>query len=182
MQQLDLFSVRPFAEGLRVLEGEAFDDLVRRNPEVEVKTIRVLGYRLSTCEGRHSDLARKDVPARLAVLIPRFGEHEGVTTADGNRMIPTRYTHHQLASLVGSNREALTRALGRLRQVGVVAVLRRGVKHGPGRVDLFYGTPNPGNQKARELFEGPNLASPSSANRSRHVRTVSTETPIRCAM
>ncbi len=56
-------------------------------------------------------------------------------------MIPTRYTHHQLASLVGSNREALTRALGRFRQVGVVAVLWRGVKHGPGRVDLFYNTP-----------------------------------------
>ena len=37
---------------LRVLEGEAFDDLVRRNPEVGVKTIRVLGERLSTCEGR----------------------------------------------------------------------------------------------------------------------------------
>ena len=60
---------------LRLLEGEAFDDLVRRNPEVGVKTIRVLGERLSTCEARLSDMVRKEVPARLAGLILGLSEH-----------------------------------------------------------------------------------------------------------
>jgi CRP-like cAMP-binding protein len=41
---------------LRILEGEAFDDLVRRNPEVGVKTIRLLNERLSACEDRLSGL------------------------------------------------------------------------------------------------------------------------------
>src|SRR5215204_4857770 len=40
-------------------------------------------------------------------------------------MIPTRFTHSQLASLVGSNREALTRALGRLRKAGAVEIKDR---------------------------------------------------------
>jgi CRP/FNR family transcriptional regulator, cyclic AMP receptor protein len=110
---------------LRLLEGEAFDDLVRRNPEVGVKTIRVLGERLSTCEGRLSDLVRKEVPARLAGLILGLSEHQGIMTADSGRKIPTRYTHNQLASMVGSNREALTRALGRLRRAGAVEVKNR---------------------------------------------------------
>jgi CRP/FNR family transcriptional regulator len=110
---------------LRVLEGEAFDDLVRRNPEVGVKTIRVLGERLSTCEGRLSDLVRKEIPARLASLILGFSEHQGIMTTDGSRMIPTRYTHNQLASMVGSNREALTRAFARLRKAGAVEVRNR---------------------------------------------------------
>ncbi len=110
---------------LRVLEGEAFDDLVRRNPEVGVKTIRVLGERLSTCEGRLSDLVRKEVPARLASLILGLSEHQGVVTADGSRTIPTRYTHNQLASMVGSNREALTRAFARLRKAGAVEIRNR---------------------------------------------------------
>jgi CRP/FNR family transcriptional regulator, cyclic AMP receptor protein len=39
---------------LRVLEEEDFDNLVRRNPEVGVKMIRLLGERLSTCEDRLS--------------------------------------------------------------------------------------------------------------------------------
>jgi CRP/FNR family transcriptional regulator len=46
-------------------------------------------------------------------------------TADGGRKIPTRYTHNQLASMVGSNREALTRALGKLRRAGAVEVKNR---------------------------------------------------------
>jgi CRP/FNR family transcriptional regulator len=84
-----------------------------------------LGERLSTCEGRLSDLVRKEVPARLASLILGFSEHQGIMTTDGSRMIPTRYTHNQLASMVGSNREALTRAFARLRKAGAVEVRNR---------------------------------------------------------
>ena len=110
---------------LRVLEGEAFDDLVRRNPEVGVKTIRILGERLSTCEGRLSGLVHQKVPARLATLVLRLSEHRGGVTGEDNRIVPTRYTHNQLASMVGSNREAVTRALGRLRKAGAVEVRNR---------------------------------------------------------
>jgi type I restriction enzyme, R subunit len=31
-------------------------------------------------------------------------------------------------------------------------VLRNGVKHGLGSMELFYGSPTPGNAKAEELF------------------------------
>ena len=110
---------------LRVLEGEDFEDLVRRNPEVGVKTIRVLGERLSTCEHRLSGLVHKEVPARLATLVFGLSEHQGVVADEGCRIIPTRYTHNQLASMVGSNREAVTRALGRLRKAGAVEVRNR---------------------------------------------------------
>jgi CRP/FNR family transcriptional regulator, cyclic AMP receptor protein len=110
---------------LRVLEGEAFDDLVRRNPEVGVKTIRILGERLSTCEGRLSGLVHQEVPARLATLVLRLSGHQGVVIGKDNRIVPTRYTHNQLASMVGSNREAVTRALGRLRKAGAVEVRNR---------------------------------------------------------
>jgi CRP/FNR family cyclic AMP-dependent transcriptional regulator len=110
---------------LRVLEGEAFDDLVRGNPEVGVKTIRVLGERLSACEGRLSDLARKEVPARLASLILGLSKRQGIITAESGCMIPTRYTHNQLASMVGSNREAVTRAFRKLRDAGAVELSNR---------------------------------------------------------
>jgi CRP-like cAMP-binding protein len=91
---------------LLVLGWEDFEDLVFRNPEVGVKTIRLLSERLAVCEGRLSDLIRKKVPARLAGLILALSEHQGVVTDDGSRRIPTRYTHRQLASMIGSNREA----------------------------------------------------------------------------
>jgi CRP/FNR family transcriptional regulator, cyclic AMP receptor protein len=110
---------------LWVLRWEDFEDLVLRNPQVGVRAIRLLSERLAVCEGRLSDLVRKDVPARLAGLVLWLSEHQGVVTDDGSRRIPTRYTHQQLASMVGSNREAVTRAIGRLRRAGAVELRDR---------------------------------------------------------
>jgi CRP/FNR family cyclic AMP-dependent transcriptional regulator len=110
---------------LLVLRWEDFENLAFRNPEVGIKTIRLFSERLAMCEGRLSDLIRKEVPARLAGLILSLSEHQGVVTGDGRRRIPTRYTHQQLASMVGSNREAITRAFGRLRKSGAVEIRDR---------------------------------------------------------
>ena len=68
---------------------------------------------------------RKEVPARLAGPVLKLSEYQGIVTRDGERKIPTRYTHQQLASLVGSNREAITRAFGRLRKAGAVEIRDR---------------------------------------------------------
>jgi CRP/FNR family cyclic AMP-dependent transcriptional regulator len=107
------------------LAWDDLEDLVFRNPKVGVKTIRLLSERLAVCEGRLSEMVRKEVPARLAGLILGLSEHQGVVTSDGMRRIPTRFTHHQLASMVGSNREAVTRAFGRLRNAGAVEIRHR---------------------------------------------------------
>jgi len=46
----------------------------------------------------------------------------------------------------------LARLQGEIAKRGVVDVLRKGIKHGPAAVDLFYGTPSPGNAKAVGRF------------------------------
>jgi CRP/FNR family transcriptional regulator, cyclic AMP receptor protein len=110
---------------LLVLRWEDFEGLVVRNPKVGIKTIRLLSEWLAACEGRLSEMIRKEVPARLAGVILGLSEHQSVVMADGSRTIPTRYTHQQLASMVGSNREAVTRAFGKLRKVGAVELRNR---------------------------------------------------------
>jgi type I restriction enzyme R subunit len=51
-----------------------------------------------------------------------------------------------------ARRKFLARLQGEITQRGTIDVLRHGVKHGPHHVDLFYGTPTPGNTKAEERF------------------------------
>jgi type I restriction enzyme R subunit len=46
----------------------------------------------------------------------------------------------------------LARLQGEIARRGIVDVLRKGIRHGPATVDLFYGTPSPGNAKAVERF------------------------------
>jgi len=49
-------------------------------------------------------------------------------------------------------RQFLARLQGEVAKRGVVDVLRKGVRHGPASLDLFYGTPSPGNVTAAERF------------------------------
>jgi CRP/FNR family cyclic AMP-dependent transcriptional regulator len=108
------------ASVLMVVGWEDFEGLVLRNPEVGLRTIGLFSERLDEYEGRLSELIRKEVPARLAGLLLRLSEREEAMAGDGERRIAARYTHRQLASMVGSNREAVTRALGVLRKAGAV--------------------------------------------------------------
>ena len=52
-----------------------------------------------------------------------------------------------------TRRKFLARLQGEVSKRGVVDVLRNGLQHGPHRIELFYATPSPGNEKARALFE-----------------------------
>ena len=52
-----------------------------------------------------------------------------------------------------ARRKFLARLQGEISKRGTIDVLRRGIKHGPHDLDLFFGTPSPGNEKAKERFE-----------------------------
>jgi type I restriction enzyme R subunit len=51
-----------------------------------------------------------------------------------------------------TRRAFLARLEKQISQRGVVEVLRKGIRHGPHDIQLFYGTPSPGNTRAEELF------------------------------
>ena len=52
-----------------------------------------------------------------------------------------------------ARRRFLARLQGEVTKRGTVDVLRNGIKHGPHQIDLMYGTPSPGNEKAKVLYE-----------------------------
>lgn len=62
-----------------------------------------------------------------------------VETLDLDNASPTRH-------------KFLSRLQGEITKRGIIDVLRHGIKHGPHHIDLFYGTPTPGNTKAEERY------------------------------
>ncbi len=52
-----------------------------------------------------------------------------------------------------TRRKFLARLQGEISKRGTIDVLRHGIKHGAHDLDLFYGTPSPGNPQAQERFE-----------------------------
>jgi CRP/FNR family cyclic AMP-dependent transcriptional regulator len=105
--------------GREVIEG-----LVVRNPQVGLRLVHLLAARIVGLERRLTDLAYKDVPARLASQLLRLVESEGSVTSEGYK-ISTHYTHQQLATMIGAKREATTRAMRALRECGAIEVRRR---------------------------------------------------------
>jgi type I restriction enzyme, R subunit len=65
---------------------------------------------------------------------------------------PKAATALDLANESPKRMQFLHRLQGEVAKRGVIDVLRHGVKHGPVLLDLFYGTPSPGNIKAEERF------------------------------
>ena len=51
-----------------------------------------------------------------------------------------------------TRRRFLARLQGEITSRGIVDALRNGIKHGPLDIDLFYGTPSPGNDAAAERY------------------------------
>ena len=130
--------------------------LVLDKPQVGLQLIRLLAERLTAYETRMRDLALKEVPARLASFILLLVETEGVKTCAGFK-IPTRYTHYHLGTMIGANREAVTRAFVTLRNAGAITTrhrrihiedppaLKRAAEHGPPPTDTEAEKPHPGN-------------------------------------
>ncbi len=107
-----------------ILRNADLERIVRGNPEVGLKMIRVLSERLRLCETRLEDITLKNIPARLASLILQLAASEGIMTPEGPR-IPTHYTHRQLAMMIGSSRETVTRAFTKLQRAGAVELRHR---------------------------------------------------------
>jgi CRP/FNR family transcriptional regulator, cyclic AMP receptor protein len=102
-----------------------FWHLVRENPQVNARLVKVLGDRLRMTRGRMADIALKETPARLASLILALVQSEGVVTREGHYKIVAHYTHEQLAAMVGATRGSVTRAFRKLQDSGCVRLIRR---------------------------------------------------------
>jgi CRP-like cAMP-binding protein len=108
-----------------VMGNEELKRLIKEHPEVGLSLVDLLGERLNIQEGRMADLAFKEVCPRLASLLLGLVESEGVVGSDARIKIPTRYTHWQLGTMIGANREAVTNAFAGLQEAGAVELVRR---------------------------------------------------------
>jgi CRP/FNR family transcriptional regulator len=104
------------------LKMEILEQLIQRHPAVALAIVRMQSERLRQAEVRFAELAHKKVRARLASLLLRLGATEGIVGREGIRL-DTPYTHEQLGTMIGANREAVNRAMKELRDKGAAEVV-----------------------------------------------------------
>ena len=94
---------------------EAFIALVKRNPELALNLLAILSVRLRRFAALIDDLSLKEVPGRLAAHLLYLSERK-----QGALDLELDVAKGQLASLLGTIPETLSRILGRLKKGGFI--------------------------------------------------------------
>jgi CRP/FNR family transcriptional regulator len=102
-----------------IIKRADLERIILTHPEVGLRLMRRLSQMLREAEIRMAELVNKGVPARLASLILRLADNDGVMTREGI-MLSTSYTHERLGTMIGAKRVAVSRAFNMLRQQGAV--------------------------------------------------------------
>jgi CRP-like cAMP-binding protein len=122
----DVVHVRAVEPSLLAFMGRKdLDRFIIEQPEVGLRMMDLLAERLGQSNERMAEIAHKEVLSRLAGQVLRLLEDEGLVDRKGGYRLPAAYTHEELGTMVGANRVAVTRALGRLQEEGAVELRRR---------------------------------------------------------
>lgn len=95
--------------------------VVRRHPDIAIQIIAVLGQRLRQALELVRDLSFKQVPHRLAGLLLKLAEQYGEEKEAGV-LIGIKLSRQELADIVGTSRETVTRELKKMEQSGLVGL------------------------------------------------------------
>ena len=96
---------------------------IRREPEVALKIMTLLELRLVQYEELVKTLLPRETRARLASLLPLLAQKFG-SEGEAGITIDLRLTHQDLAAMVASTRESVTKVLNDLRSQKVISIER----------------------------------------------------------
>ncbi len=102
------------------LNKKDFERLIHENPTIALRIMKDLTSRIRQINQQVEDLAFKDVHGRVSSTLFQLLETEEKIT--GRNLSRLRMTHQDLANMVGSSRETVTRALNRLQTEGIIAI------------------------------------------------------------
>ena len=96
---------------------DAFTDLIQKNPSLALNMLAVLSLRLRQFAVKIEHLSLKEVPGRLAAYLLDLAEEK-----DMNDSVDLKISKQQLASLLGTIPETLSRILARMTKRGLIQV------------------------------------------------------------
>lgn len=98
----------------------AFSDCIQQNPALALKLIQDLTQRVRALTELVKNLALNDVYGRVARVLSRLAAEK-----DGALVIVERYTHQDIANMVGASREMVSRILKDLTIGGYIRIKNR---------------------------------------------------------
>jgi CRP/FNR family cyclic AMP-dependent transcriptional regulator len=106
---------------LYVLKRSDLEGLLEAHPGITLKLLDISMNRLQKTNEQIQDLTFLDVKTRIKKLLVRLSQEHGVQQDEGI-LIDLKLTHKQLADMVGSVRETVTKVLQELQDEGDIVI------------------------------------------------------------
>lgn len=103
-----------------VISRAALLVLMDNHPQLVLRLMELMAQRLQSMENKLADIAFKSVPQRLATILLDLVA-ASLLPQQGTPAV-VRYTHQQLAEMIGSYRETVTKAIGDFRDSGWIRI------------------------------------------------------------
>ena len=113
-----------------VVRKPALAEAVRRHPEFAMKLFFSFSERLKLSDEVIGSLLDREVSVRLATLLSNLGNRFGETNEAGT-VLNVRLTHQDLASMIFSTREAVSKVMSEFQRDGLVEVRNRKILISP---------------------------------------------------
>lgn len=127
MAMVDQWLHDSFAEAMSecsigTIGREDLRQILSTSPTVALRFMTIMSQRLRALESKLTDIAFKSVPQRLATVLLNLADIQSGRQDSTAPPAVVRYTHQQLAEMIGSYRETVTKAIGEFREAGLIRV------------------------------------------------------------
>src|SRR5215208_6960675 len=118
------------AARVAVVRKSVLVEVLKRDPELVVKLFSSLYERLKQSEEVIDSLLEREVSARLTKLLQNLGERFGETNGSAT-VLDMHLTHQDLANMIASTREAVSKVMSEFQREGLVEVRNRKIAISP---------------------------------------------------
>ncbi|AKL94106.1 transcriptional regulator, Crp/Fnr family [Clostridium aceticum] len=127
--EVTLFNDIPYPASAEILEDAEIgmikntdlENLIRNNAEIALQIIKVLSKKLFYSQQKVKELALGDTYMRIAKTLLTFAKEHGKETSNGVE-IKLNISRQELANMIGTARETVSRALGQFKKEGSVDI------------------------------------------------------------
>ncbi|WP_099157192.1 Crp/Fnr family transcriptional regulator [Virgibacillus ndiopensis] len=100
----------------------SFEDFLYTHPEICVKLFRVLGDKLVDLQKRLEEKMLYNTYEQIIMLLLRLSKEYGVKYENQQTRIATQFTNRQLANMIGSTRETVSRTVSQLKKQNLLRI------------------------------------------------------------
>lgn len=115
---------------LAVVRKSVLVEAMKRDPELAMKLFSSFSERLKQSDEVIGSLLDREVSARLATLLQNLSKRFGQPNGSGT-ILEVRLTHQELANMVASTREAVSKVMSEFRRDGLITVHKRKIVISP---------------------------------------------------